>query len=52
VRGEENGPFVIGVVLGDRDAFFAEAAGGEPEGGEESDDCDQCRTHAARIILS
>ena len=34
VRGEEDGPVVVGVVLGDRDALLAEAAGGEGEGGQ------------------
>ena len=31
VGGEEDGPVVVGVVLGDRDALLAEAAGDEPE---------------------
>ncbi len=31
VRGEEDGPFVFGVALGNRYALLAEATGNEPE---------------------
>ena len=52
VGGEEDGPVVVGVVLGDRDPFFAEAAGGEAEGRGDGQCYEQCWAHAARIILS
>ena len=44
-------PFVVGVVLGDRDPFLAEAAGREPESRGDNHRYDEYWTHAARIIL-